>query len=72
MIIRKFTAETEQEAVMQAKEEMGSNAIVLNIKTIKQRGIRKFFKKDIVSPCSSNSIFKNNSVQKHILTMYGM
>ncbi|MBQ3545078.1 MAG: flagellar biosynthesis protein FlhF [Lachnospiraceae bacterium] len=48
MIIKKFTAETEQEAVMQAKEEMGSNAIVLNIKTIKQRGIRKFFKKDIV------------------------
>lgn len=48
MIIKKFTAETEQEAVMKAKDEMGSNAIVLNIKTIKQRGIRKFFKKDIV------------------------
>ena len=48
MIIKKFTAETEQEAVMQAKEEMGINAIVLNIKTIKQRGIRKFFKKDVV------------------------
>ena len=48
MIIKKFTAETEQEAVMKAKEEMGINAIVLNIKTIKQRGIRKFFKKDIV------------------------
>ena len=33
MIIKKFVAETEQEAVLKAKEEMGSNAVVLNIKT---------------------------------------
>lgn len=48
MIIKKFTAETEQEAIIQAREEMGSSATVLNIKTIKQRGIRKLFKKDMV------------------------
>ena len=28
MIIKKFVANTEQEAVMMAKEEMGSNAVV--------------------------------------------
>lgn len=48
MIIKKFVAETEQEAVLKAKEEMGSNAVVLNIKTTKQRGFRKLFKKDSV------------------------
>lgn len=48
MIIKKFQASTEQEAVMMAKEEMGSNAVVLNIKTTKQRGIKRLFKKDIV------------------------
>lgn len=48
MIIKKFVAETEQEAVLKAKEEMGSNAVVLNIKTTKQKGIRRLFKKDSV------------------------
>ncbi|MDY2607223.1 MAG: flagellar biosynthesis protein FlhF, partial [Lachnospiraceae bacterium] len=41
-------ANTEQEAVMMAKEEMGSNAVVLNIKTTKQRGFKRLFKKDTV------------------------
>lgn len=48
MIIKKFQAATEQEAIMMAKEEMGSNAVVLNIKTTKHRGLKKFFKKDVV------------------------
>ena len=48
MIIKKFQASTEQEAVLMAKEEMGSNAVVLNIKSTKQRGIKKLFKKDVV------------------------
>ena len=32
MIIKKFTAETETEAILMAKEEMGPQAVVLNIK----------------------------------------
>ena len=48
MIIKKFQASTEQEAVLMAKEEMGSNAVVLNIKSTKQRGLTKLFKKDVV------------------------
>lgn len=48
MIIKKFQAESETEAILKAKEEMGSSAIVLNIKTIKHRGITKIFKKDMV------------------------
>jgi len=38
MIIKRFQAPTETEAMMMAKEEMGSAAVIMNIKKIKQRG----------------------------------
>lgn len=48
MIIKKFQATTETEGILMAKHEMGDAAVVMNIKTIKHRGIARFFKKDIV------------------------
>lgn len=48
MIVKKFQGATETEAIMKAKEELGSKAVVLNVKTLKQRGIFKVFKKDVV------------------------
>lgn len=48
MIIKKFQASNEKDAILQAKEEMGSDAVVLNIKTIKHKGFKRLFKKDIV------------------------
>ncbi|MDO5403480.1 MAG: flagellar biosynthesis protein FlhF [Eubacteriales bacterium] len=48
MIVKKFQGQTEKEAVIKAKEELGSTAVVLNVKTIKQRGVSKLFKKDVV------------------------
>jgi len=48
MIVKKFQALTEKEAVIKAQEELGSGAVVLNVKTLKQRGIFRLFKKDIV------------------------
>ncbi len=48
MIVKKYKAPTEKEAVMAAKEDLGSNAVVLNVKTMKQRGISRIFKKDYV------------------------
>lgn len=48
MIIKKFQAETEKDAIMMAKQEMGNEAVVLNIKTTKQRGIKRLFKKNTV------------------------
>ncbi len=48
MIIKKYQAETETEAMMMAKNEMGSAAVIMNVKTIKQRGFAKLFKKDMV------------------------
>lgn len=44
MIIKKFQAETEKDAILMAKEELGKDAIVTNIKTIKPKGIYKLFR----------------------------
>ncbi len=48
MIIKKFQAATETEGILMAKEEMGNAAVIMNIKTIKHRGLAKLWKKDYV------------------------
>ncbi len=48
MIIKKFQAETEKEATLMAKEELGPDAIVMNIKTIKPKGLFRSFRKSKV------------------------
>lgn len=48
MIIKKFTASTETEAILLAKEELGVDAIVMNIKKNLPRGIYKLFRKPSV------------------------
>jgi len=45
VIIKKFQAGTETEAIMLAKDELGKDAIVMNIKTISPKGIYKLFRK---------------------------
>jgi len=45
MIIKKYKAPTEKEAVLMAKDDLGPEAIVMNVKTIKPGGIFKVFKK---------------------------
>lgn len=48
MIVKKFQAPTETEAIIKAREELGNGAVVLSVKTLKQRGIFRLFKKDVV------------------------
>ena len=48
MIIKKFQASTETEAIMMAKDDLGKDAIVMNIKTIKPKGIFSTFRKTVV------------------------
>ncbi|MDR2183278.1 MAG: flagellar biosynthesis protein FlhF, partial [Clostridiales bacterium] len=48
MKIKKFTAPTEQAAIELVKEELGLDALVINIKKIQPRGIFSFFKKPSV------------------------
>ena len=43
MIIKKYTAKSEEEAIDMAKNELGNNAIVLNIKKKKGKGLARFF-----------------------------
>lgn len=43
MIIKKYLAKTEKEAIEMAKEELGSNAIVMNIKKVHPKGLAKIF-----------------------------
>lgn len=48
MIIKKYQGATENEAVVKAKEDLGSDAAIMNVKSVKQRGLCRLFKKDYV------------------------
>lgn len=45
MEIRKFTAPTEAQALLQAKEEMGMDLVIMNVRTIQPKGIKRLFQK---------------------------
>lgn len=62
MIIKKFQANTETDAIMLAKEELGKDAIVMNIKTISPKGIYRLFRKplvEITAAIDDTSTYKN-------------
>lgn len=44
MIIKKFQAKTESEAVEAAKHALGDNVVIMNVKQLKRKGILAFFK----------------------------
>lgn len=48
MIVKKYQGATQEEAVKKAQEDLGNSAVVLNVKTLQQRGVFRLFKKDIV------------------------
>ena len=48
MIIKKFQAKTEAEAVANAKKEMGENVVVMSSRNVKRKGLFSFFKKPLV------------------------
>ena len=48
MVIKKFIAATEQEAVDMAKEELGSDVTIMNVKDNSPRGLFRLFKKKTV------------------------
>ena len=67
MVIRKYQAETEEAAILQAKEELGKDAIVMNIKVLKPRGFQKFFKKPSVEVTAAVDEEKNYSSGEDML-----
>lgn len=60
MIIKKFQANTEKDAIMLAKEELGKDAVIMNIKTISPKGIYKLFKKPVVEVTAALDENDNN------------
>ncbi len=44
MIIKKYIADTEAEAVDAAKKELGQGIVIMNVRSIKRKGIARFFK----------------------------
>ena len=48
MIIKRFQAKTEQEAVENAKKELGPGVVIMNVKNVKKKGLFAVFKKNMV------------------------
>lgn len=44
MIIKKFQAKTENEAVELAKKELGNNVVIMNVRNVKRKGLFSFLK----------------------------
>lgn len=48
MIIKKFQGSSEEEAVKKAKDELGKDAVIMNVKAVKHKGFKRLFQKDYV------------------------
>lgn len=48
MIIKKFQGKTEAEAVEAAKKELGNNVVIMNVRSVKSKGIFSFLKPQLV------------------------
>jgi len=48
MKIRKYQGKTESETMIQVKEELGADALIVSVKQIKPRGLMKLFKKPYI------------------------
>ena len=44
MTINKFQGRTEEEAIEKAKQEFGENAVIMNVKEVKPKGVFRAFK----------------------------
>ncbi|MDF2820707.1 MAG: hypothetical protein K0R15_1148 [Clostridiales bacterium] len=75
MKIKKYQANTEKEAIYKIKEELGNEALILNIRAVQPKGFFRYFKKQQVEvtaaiddnisytrpPVKEESVFKTNN-----------
>lgn len=47
MIIKKFQGKTENDAVEQAKKELGNNVVIMNVRNVKKKGLFSFLRPQI-------------------------
>ena len=64
MIIKKYLAKTEVDAIEQAKADLGPGAVVMNIKKIQPKGIAKIFMKAKVEVTAALDENKDYSEEK--------
>lgn len=67
MIIKKYKAKSEQEAILMARDELGPEAIVMNVKTIKPGGFMRLFRKtkvELTAAIDDHMADKADSVEK--------
>lgn len=64
MIIKKYLAKTEKEAIEMAKEELGAGAVVMNIKKIQPKGLSRLFVKgkvEVTAALDENIVYDAKS-----------
>lgn len=69
MTIKKFIGNTREEAIKNARDELGSYVVIMNIKEVKKDGILGFFKKktyEATAAIDTDETESNDSVRKTI------
>ena len=67
MIIKKYQGTTENEAMEAAKKDLGANAVIMNIRTVKPKGIHKLFRKpqvEVTAALEENIIYKKENTER--------
>ena len=67
MIIKKYLAKTEKEAIEMAKDDLGSSAVVMNIKKIQPKGLARFFVKskvEVTAALEENKTYAGSEAPK--------
>lgn len=65
MVIKKFIAKTEQDAVDMAKAELGKEAVIMNVKKTEPKGISKLFRKVSVEVTAAvDEVLSDNDASK--------
>ena len=66
MIINKYLAKTEKDAIEKAKEDLGANAIVMNVKKVRPKGIMRIFlrpKVEVTAALDENVNYQEDSIK---------
>lgn len=66
MEVKKYIGENTQDALAKLKKDLGSEAVILNTRTIRQKGFLGFLKKPVVEiiAAKDNSYKRNNKIKK--------
>ncbi len=67
MTINKFQGKTKEEAIQKAKDEFGENAVILNVKEVKPKGMFKAFKSSTYEVTAALEERENTTSQAKVL-----